>query len=96
MEKFNDEYEHYEKMFQSLVVAFDWVLGKDYLKSEIIKKSILVDYGINIDRETGDEVEEVIATSRADTIGEIYTYSAENDLPTHLIDEAYDEAFNES
>lgn len=56
----------YEKEFNSLVVAFDWVLS---LK----------------DKTGGEE--------QAEIIGEIYSYACENDLPTHLIDQAYDIAF---
>ena len=55
--------DNYEKMFGSLIAAFDWALSQE--------------------DETGGE-------EQAETIGEIYGYACEYDLPTHLIDQAYD------
>lgn len=64
----NNTPEKYEKEFESLVVAFDWILG--------------------IEDPTGGE-------EQAEIIGKIYGYGYDCDLPTYLIDDAYDIALGE-
>lgn len=87
-----DEYEHYDKMFISLISAFKWTLGKDYPESEFIQKSIKKNYA---EPENEDEAEEIISSSRAQTIDEIYAYAAKHDLPTHYVRDAEDIANEE-
>jgi hypothetical protein len=64
----NNPAEKYEKEFESLVAAFDWILSLE-------------------DPTIGEE--------QAEIIGEIYGYGCEYDLPTYLIDDAYDIALGE-
>ena len=88
-----DEYEHFDKMNSSLIAAFDWVLGKDYLKSEFIQRSIREDYE---KPENEDETEETFATSRVDTIDEIIRYATDNKIPMHMAEDAYELAHEEN